>query len=128
MMGGPVLTHRRGAALAPVVVIVAVASLFLSGCGVPASTYCYVASSATVHAVDTGMSVAGDLYKQGKVSEAAKVKLVAAHDIYRPAAKAVVDGCQAIARDDKAGADVLIGKMQAAGQHVVELLVAVGVK
>jgi hypothetical protein len=126
MKGGPVATHRRGV-IAPIVVLLTVASLF-SACGVPASTYCYVASSATVKAVDIGMGVAGDLYKQGKVSEAAKVKLVAAHDVYRPVAKTVVDGCRALGDNEQGKADEAIAKMQAAGAHVIELLVAVGAK
>jgi hypothetical protein len=127
MKGGPVVTNRRGV-LAPIVAILAVASLFLSACGVPASQYCYVATSATVKAVDTGMNVAGDLYKQGKVNEDTKVKLVAAHDVYRPIAKAAVDGCRALGASDQGKADEVIAKIQAAGGHVIELLVAVGVK
>jgi hypothetical protein len=126
MKGGPVVTHRRGV-LAPIVVLLTVASLF-SACGVPASQYCYVATAATVKAVDTGMSVAGDLYKQGKVNEDTKVKLVAAHDVYRPIAKAAVDGCRALGASDQGKADEVIAKIQAAGGHVIELLVAVGVK
>ena len=117
---------RQRQTLPTIVVILAMVSVACSG--VPPSRVAYNSISDATVGIQSAVGVFSDLYKQGKVSEAAKVKLVAAHDIYRPAAKAVVDGCQAIAVDDKAGADVLIAKMQDAGQHVVELLVAVGVK
>lgn len=106
----------------------AACTLALSGCaGVSASTYCYTATAATVRAVDVGMGVAGDLYTAGKLSEPTKVKLIAAHDVYRPAAKAAVDGCKAVSDNDQATADKLIADIQNASVHVIEALVAAGV-
>ena len=126
--GGPRATKVNGHVIRPTLPTLLVAALFLSSCGVPASQYCYVASSATINAVDVGMSAAGDLYKQGKVSEAAKVKLVSAHDVYRPIAKSVVDGCRVLGASEQGKADEAIARMQAAGAHVIELLVATGAK
>ena len=74
------------------------------------------------------MSAAGDLYKQGKVNESAKVKLVSAHDVYRPIAKSVVDGCRVLGASEQGKADEAIARIQAAGAHVIELLVATGAK
>lgn len=115
--------HSRAFVLALVLSLVV-----LSGCaGVSASTYCYTATAATVKAVDVGMGVAGDLYAAGKLSEPTKVKLIAAHDVYRPAAKAAVDGCRAVSDNDQATADKLIADIQNASTHVIEALVAAGV-
>ena len=111
--------HRSAATLA--VLSLVVMSL---GC-ITAQQYCYVATAGTVRAVDLGMSVAGDLYREGKVTEAQKVKLVAAHDVYRPIAKAAVDGCQAVNKQGEA--DVQIDLIRKAADHVIEALVVSGV-
>ncbi len=108
--------------------LLAVLVLALAGCGVPASQYCYTAASATIHAVDIGMGVAGDLYRQGKLKPEVKDKLVAAHDVYRPTAKAVVDGCRVLKAHEQKDADELIKRLQASGDHVIEALIAAGVK
>lgn len=126
---GPSDSGPRPSVALPAAVLAILAACALipaAGCGVSPATYCYTAASATVHAVDTGMSVAGDLYRQGKLSESAKGRLVAAHDVYRPAAKAVVDGCRVVANQDDA--DAQIRAMEAAGAHVIEALTAAGVK
>ncbi len=103
--------------------------LLLVGCsGVPASTYCYTAASATVHAVDTGMKVAGDLYREERIGDPVKAKLVAAHDVYRPVASGIVDGCRVLKASEQAKADEMILRIQAAGAHVIEALTAAGVK
>lgn len=116
-------TMRKLRSLAPLLALV----LILTACGVPASTYCYTATAATVKAIDVGMSVAGDLYAAGHLSEAAKGKLIAAHDVYRPVAKVAVDGCRAVGDGDQATADKLIADIQNASVHVIEALVAAGV-
>lgn len=103
-----------------------VAALALAGCtGVPAPTYCYQVSAGIVHTVDVGMTVAGDLYADGKLSEAQKGKLVAAHDVYRPAAQAVVAGCKAV--DSQGDADKLVANLKVASDKVIEALVRAGV-
>ncbi len=103
--------------------------LLLVGCsGVPASTYCYTAASATVHAVDTGMKVAGDLYREERIGDPVKAKLVAAHDVYRPVASGVVEGCRALKAGEQKQADEMIKRIQLAGAHVIEALTAAGVK
>lgn len=102
-------------------------ALFLSACtsGVTPETYCYSGASATIHSVDTGMKIAADLYKQGKVSEAGKAKLIAAHDIYRPAAQAAVAGCKAIG--SQGDADKILAELAIAADKILESLVAAGV-
>jgi hypothetical protein len=40
----------------------------------------------------------------------------------------VVDGCRALGDGEQGKADEAIARMQAAGAHVIELLVAVGAK
>lgn len=106
--------------------VLVVAVLALVGCtGVPAPTYCYVAASATIHTVDTGMNVAGDLYRAGRITDAQKSKLVAAHDVYRPAAQAVVAGCKAV--QTQGDADTQIALIRVAADKVIEALVKAGV-
>lgn len=100
--------------------------LALGACsGVTAPTYCYQVSAGIVHTVDTGMTVAGDLYREGKISEAQKGKLVAAHDVYRPAAQTVVAGCKAV--DSQGDADKLVAQLKIAADKLIETLVAAGV-
>ena len=101
-------------------------ALLLVGCsGVAPQTVCYIGTSAVVHSVDTGMSVAGDLYRAGKVSEASKARLVAAHDVYRPAAQAVVAGCKAV--NTQGDAEAQIRLINEAADKVIEALVKAGV-
>lgn len=97
------------------------------GCktGIPAETYCYQMTGTAVHVVDTGMSIAGDLYRQGKLTEAQKAKLVAAHDVYRPAAKTAVAACKAVS--SQADADKVFFQLQKAADALLETLVACGV-
>jgi hypothetical protein len=102
------------------------ALLVAVGCsGVPPATYCYQVSAGIVHTVDTGMTVAGDLYADGKLSDAQKVKLVAAHDVYRPAAQTIVAGCKAV--DSQGDADKLVEQLKIAADKLIETLVAAGV-
>jgi len=106
--------------------VLALCLLTLVGCtGVPAPTYCYQVSAGIVHTVDTGMTVAGDLYREGKISEAQKAKLVAAHNVYRPAAQTVVAGCKAV--DSQGDADKLVANLKTASDKLIETLVAAGV-
>jgi len=101
-------------------------ALLLVGCsGVPAATYCYQVSAGIVHTVDTGMTVAGDLYADGRLSESQKGKLVAAHDVYRPAAQTVVAGCKAVGSQEDA--DKLVAQLKIAADKLIETLVAAGV-
>jgi hypothetical protein len=98
----------------------------LSACsGIPAPTVCYQVTGATVHAVDTGMSVAGDLYRDGKLNDAQKAKLVAAHDVYRPAAQSAVAGCKAV--QSQGDVDKLVAQLKIAADKLLEALVAAGV-
>lgn len=100
--------------------------LGLAGCsGVPAPTYCYQATAGTIHAVDLGMRVAGDLYASGKLTEEQKTQLVSVHDVYRPAAKAAVDGCKAV--QSQGDADKQIELLRSAADRILEALVAAGV-
>ena len=98
----------------------------LVGCsGIPAPTACYQIVGGTVHAVDTGMTVAGDLYRAGKLNESQKARLVAAHDVYRPAAEAAVAGCKAVqAQDD---IDAIVANLKVAADKLLEALVKAGV-
>lgn len=105
---------------------VSLALLVAVGCkGVPAQTVCYIGTAAVVHSVDTGMGVAGDLYRAGRVSEAAKAKLVAAHDVYRPSAQAIVAGCKAV--ETQGDAEKQIKLINEAADKVIEALVRAGV-
>ncbi len=107
----------------------AVLALFvvaLVGCsGIPAPTVCYQITGATVHAVDTGMSVAGDLYRAGKITDAQKGKLVAAHDVYRPSAQAAVAGCKVV--QNQGDIDKVVSGLKTASDKLIEALVAAGV-
>lgn len=106
--------------------MLALLAFLTAGCtGVPAPTYCYNAVAGTVHAVDTGMNVAGDLYRAGKLTDAQKDKLIAAHDVYRPLAKAAVDGCKVV--ESQGDADKQIEAIRKAADHVIEALVSAGV-
>lgn len=108
------------------VFFVSLALLVAVGCkGVPAQTVCYIGTAAVVHSVDTGMGVAGDLYRAGRVSEAAKAKLVAAHDVYRPSAQAIVAGCKAV--ETQGDAEKQIKLINEAADKVIEALVRAGV-
>lgn len=118
----PAALSRRVAAVAGAIFLL----LAASGCkSVPAETYCYQVTGATIHAVDTGMSVAGDLYRAGKLSDAQKARLVAAHDIYRPAAQAAVAGCKAVGSQDDA--DEMVKRIKEAADKLLEALVKAGV-
>lgn len=98
----------------------------LAGCsGVQPITVCYQVTAATVHGVDKGMTVAGELYKAGHLSEAAKEKLIAAHDVYRPAAQAAVAGCKAV--QSQGDVDKIVAQLRTAADKVTEALVAAGV-
>ena len=101
-------------------------ALALVGCsGVPAPTACYQITAATVHSVDKGMTVAGDLYRAGLISDAQKEKLIAAHDVYRPAAQAAVAGCKAV--QAQGDIDAVVARMKEAADKLIEALVAAGV-
>ena len=101
-------------------------SFALVGCsGVPAPTACYQITAATVHSVDKGMTVAGDLYRAGLISDAQKEKLIAAHDVYRPAAQAAVAGCKAV--QAQGDIDAVVARMKEAADKLIEALVAAGV-
>ena len=118
------LRSRGGVALRAASALLLV--LLLAGCtGVKPAVYCYQVTGATVHAVDTGMTVAGDLYREGKLSETQKGKLVAAHNVYRPAAQAAVAGCKAVS--SQGDADALIRNLKTAADKLIETLVAAGV-
>jgi len=116
--GRRVLLSRAASALFLVAV--------LTGCsGIPAPTVCYQITGATVHAVDTGMSVAGDLYRNGKITDAQKAKLVAAHDVYRPTAQAAVAGCKVV--QNQGDIDKVVLGLKTASDKLIEALVAAGV-
>lgn len=119
---GRVLLSRALPALLLVLLVAA------TGCktgGVTAETYCYQVTGAVVHTVDTGMSIAGDLYRSGRLTEAQKGKLIAAHDVYRPAAQAAVAGCKAVGSQDDA--DKMVRQIKQAADKILESLVAAGV-
>lgn len=103
------------------------ATLCLVGCaGVTPQQYCYTVSAATVHSVDLGMSVAGDLYRAGKVTEEQKTKVVKVYDVYQPIATAVVTACKTVTT--QADADAQVKKIQAEGDRVLTALVGAGVQ
>ena len=106
--------------------VLLVALLALTGCtGVKPSVYCYQISAATVHGVDTGMKVAGDLYREGLISEKSKATLVAAHDVYRPAAQTAVAACKVVS--SQGDADVIVAQLQIAADRLYATLIAAGV-
>ena len=116
--------RRGGVSLRAVPALLLLVSL--AGCtGVKPSVYCYTGASGVIHSVDFGMQVAGDLYRAGKISEDQKAKLVAAHNVYRPAAQAVVAGCKAV--DSQGDADKQIAQIRLAADKVIEALVRAGV-
>lgn len=99
----------------------------LAACaGVTPQQYCYMVSAATVHSVDLGMNVAGDLYRAGKITDAQKAKITAPYDKYQPIAVAVVTACKAV--DTQAAADVETKKIQGEADKVLTALVAAGAK
>ena len=103
------------------------AALCLVGCaGVTPQQLCYTASAATVHSVDLGMTVAGDLYRAGKLSDAQKAKIVAVYDVYQPVAVGVVTACKAVST--QADAEAQVKKIQAEGDLVLTALVGAGVQ
>lgn len=118
--------NRAGAAL--VVSLVLVAALSLTGCGttgkIKPEQYCFKVASATVHAVDLGMTVSGDLHAQGKLSDATRDKLVAGHDVYRPVARTVVAGCRVVSTQEEA--DALVDRLSVAADKLLSALVAAG--
>lgn len=100
--------------------------LALAACsGVPAPTACYQITAGVVHSVDTGMSVAGDLYRAGLIDEKTKAKLVSAHDVYRPAAQAAVAGCKVV--QNQGDIDRVVKELRTASDKLIEALVAAGV-
>lgn len=100
--------------------------LALTGCnGVPAPVYCYQIAATTVHTVDVGMTVAGDLYQKGHLTETQKAKLVAAHDVYRPAAQSAVAACKAVGA--QGDADKVVKNLRVAADKMIETLVTAGV-
>lgn len=111
--------ERLGASFASTLI-----ALALVGCGVPVQDYCRTAVSATVRAVDVSMSVAGELHTAGRISDAAARELVAAHDLYRPIAKAVKTGCDTIASHEDA--DVEIKRLQKAADALLQQAVRTG--
>ena len=105
--------------------ILLVAVLALVGCtGVPAPTYCFQVASATIHTVDLGMNVAGDLYRDKVINDDVKGTLVAAHNVYRPAAQAAVAACKAV--QDQGSADKVVADLQTAADRIIAALVAAG--
>ena len=120
------LGRRASLSRALPVFFVSLALLVAVGCsGIPAPTVCYQVTGATVHAVDTGMSVAGDLYREGRLSESQKTKLVTAHDVYRPTAQAAVAGCKAV--QSQGDVDKIVDQLKIAADKILEALVAAGV-
>ena len=101
-------------------------ALVVVGCtGVQPPVYCYQVAAATIHGVDTGMSVAGDLYREGVLSEGAKAQLVAAHNVYRPAAQSAVAACKVVG--SQGDADKILVQLQVAADRLYTALVAAGV-
>lgn len=119
--GHGVLLSRAVARSLSVLLLVA-----LVGCtGVKPPVYCYQVAAATIHGVDTGMSVAGDLYREGMISDKSKASLVAAHNVYRPAAQAAVAACKVVG--SQGDADVILAQLQVAADRIYTSLVAAGV-
>ncbi len=117
----PRRAFRGGASLAA-----GLAVLLTLGCtGIPAPTVCYQITGATVHAVDTGMNVAGDLYRAGKISDSQKATLISAHNVYRPTAQAAVAGCKVV--QNQGDIDRVVAELKIASDKLIEALVAAGV-
>lgn len=118
----PLRGRRAPAALAVISIV-----LLAAGCaGVTPQQYCYMVSAATVHSVDLGMNVAGDLYRAGKITDAQKAKITAPYDKYQPIAVAVVTACKAVST--QADADAQAKKIQNEADKVLTALVAAGAK
>ena len=123
---GRSLLHRGRGVLLSRVALALFLALAAVGCqGVAPQTACYIGTSAVVHSVDTGMSVAGDLYRAGKITDAQKARLVAAHDIYRPTAQAAVAGCKVV--QNQGDIDKVVAGLKTASDKLIEALVAAGV-
>ena len=69
--------------------------------------------------------MAGDLYRARRLSAERKADLVAAHEVYRPAAQAAVAGCKAVG--SQGDADKLVAQLKIAADKLIEALVAAGV-
>jgi hypothetical protein len=122
MRQAPLRGRRSLPALAVLSLVIALAAC----AGVTPQQYCYMVSAATVHSVDLGMNVAGDLYRAGKLTDAQKLKITAPYDKYQPIAVAVVTACKAV--NTQAEADAQTKKIQAEADGVLTALVAAGAK
>lgn len=105
------------------------AILFLAGCGSattpPLQTTCFGVVDGVSRAVDIGMTVSGDLYRAGKVSEAKKVQLVAIFDTkYKPSITAAGYACKAV--QDKSQLDKLLLDLQLGVKSLMEAIAAFG--
>lgn len=107
--------------------VLIVAALCVVGCsGVTPQQLCYTVSASTVHSVDLGMRVAGDLYAVGKLTDAQKATIVRAYDVYQPIAVGVVTACKAV--NTQAEAEIQVKKIQAEGDKVLTVLVGAGAR
>jgi hypothetical protein len=103
--------------------LVALLALAAMGC-VPVKDYCRTAVSATVRAVDVSMKVAGDLHTAGRITDDTAWQLVAAHDVYRPIAKAAKAGCDTVGSHEDA--DKELARLQAAADDLLRQAVEAG--
>lgn len=90
----------------------------LNGCAsAPPSVQCFKTVQGIAQTVDTSMNVAGDLYRDGKITDAQKAQILDAYAKYQKAAHVAIDGCQVV--QDKDSADKL---PQDVGQLAADLV------
>ena len=101
-----------------------VGALFVSvvvGCA-PATpeTQCFKGVSVAATSVDAAMNIAGDLYRQGKIDDATKAKIIAAYEKYQHAGATILWGCKLAKSDQEASA--LIQEAVAAAAELTTLI------
>ena len=102
--------------------------ILVPGCkSLPLETQCFNTVKAAAVTVDTGMNVAGDLYRAGTISEAQKTSLIALHDQkVMPVIEGAGFACKGI--QDRAAFDKLIADVSGAAADITKAIAAFGKK
>lgn len=108
---------RRASRAIPLLVLVA----FLTACvSATPSVQCFKSVQGVAQTVDAAMNVAGDLYRQGKITDAQKAQILDVYGKYQKAAHLAIDGCQIV--QDQGSADRLAADVGVAAADVVKLI------
>ncbi len=89
MKGGPVATHRRGV-LAPIVVLITVASLF-SACATTADRAAYTTIRGAVVSAQAGVKGFNIAYQSGRATDSDRDKVKVAYERFQKVADLAID-------------------------------------